>query len=159
MKITHNKIDYELSFNTGYIDIFCFELGYEMQDVKIPVNLKLNEDGTVFIDIETQAPIELPDDKHSMKRFSEFVYCFAKLEFESNQDNKGTSFPLSVRDVFGATILWTPEQKLPVIIEMFKSLNPNMTKAQVQAIEEANNGVKKKLVGKKLKPEPTAKLD
>lgn len=159
MKISHNGTDYGLSFNTGYIDIFLYELGYELEDVKLPINYKTNPDGTPEIDKKTKGLIELPSDKHTAKKFSDFVYCFMKLDFESKEQNKGVSFPLSVRDVFGITIMWGNEIILEVMIEMLKSLSPNLTENQIKAIEGSADTVKKKSVGQKLKPVPIAKLD
>lgn len=159
MNVTYKGQSFGLCFENDYIDIFLFELGYELEDLRLPYEFKKDEKGE-FVLNEKDQPIPIVN-KEAIKKLSHFVYAFMKAYFINQKENDGLDFPLTQANVLGIVLGFTPEQSSRITLNLFKSLSPNLTDAQLNAMDElADSGtVKKKSVGQKLKPVLIAKLD
>lgn len=159
MNITHKGQTYGLCFENDYIDIFLFELGYELEDLRLPYEFEKDEEGN-FVLNEKDQPIPIVN-KEAIKKLSHFVYAFAKAHFINQKENDGFDFPLTQANLLGIVLGFTPEQSSKITLNLFKSLSPNLTTAQIKAMDELadKDTVKKKSLGQKLKPVPIAKLD
>lgn len=159
MKVTYKGQAYGLCFDNDYIDIFLFELGYELEDLRLPYEFEKDEKGE-FVLNEKGQPIPVVN-KEAIKKLSHFVYAFMKAYFINQEENDGLEFPLTKANVLGIVLGFTPEQSSKITLNLFKSLSPNLTTAQLKAMDELvdSGTVKKKSVGQKLKLGPIAKLD
>lgn len=142
MYIDYKNQKYGLCFENDYLDILCFELGYEFSNADLQIKLEMIN-GEPVLDANSN-PIPIMDNSF-LKKLRDILYSLLKASFCQKLENKGTDFPISLANVTAIMMKLIMDGRL---VEVINNMN-DANKAFLPETKSKIVSTKKKLVGTK----------
>ena len=142
MYIDYKNQKYGLCFENDYLDILCFELGYEFSNADLQIKLEMIN-GEPVLDANSN-PIPIMDNSF-LKKLRDILYSLLKASFCQKLENKGTDFPISLANVTAIMMKLIMDGRL---VEVINNMN-DANKAFLPETKIKIVSTKKKLVGTK----------
>lgn len=142
MYIDYKNQKYGLCFENDYLDILCFELGYEFSNADLQIKLEMI-DGEPVLDANSN-PIPIMDNAF-LKKLRDILYSLLKASFCQKLENKGTDFPITLANVTAIMMKLIMDGRL---VEVINNMN-DANKAFLPETKSKVVSTKKKLVGTK----------
>lgn len=148
MYIEYKEQKYGLCFENDYLDILCFELGYEFSEADLKIRFE-----TVFNEETKQDEIRKDEkgnftpilDNAFFKKFRDILYSLLKASFCQKVENKYIDFPLTHANVTAIMMQIIADGRLEEFLNNMNDAN----KAFLPQTKKVAVVSKKKLVGTK----------